>query len=124
MYNIKVYAHKEHMEIETGHLSCSALLILIQVVHRCGLDLCRVDDNVGFTGQVIWGTKKNKKSTTTHGSYQNNSSVSFCVFISLHMELLKLGENLNHHCIIISPQKNTERENTTGISLSSPRSNV
>lgn len=44
---------KVHMEKETSHLCCSALLILIQVIHRCGLDLCRVNDNVGFTGEVI-----------------------------------------------------------------------
>lgn len=36
------------------NLCCSTLLILVQVIHRRGLDLCRVDDNVGFTGQVIW----------------------------------------------------------------------
>lgn len=39
-------------------LCCSVLLILVQVVHRRGLDLCRVDDYVGFNGQVIWQGKR------------------------------------------------------------------
>lgn len=46
----------EACSIKTVHLCCSALLVLIQVVHGCGLDLCRVDDDVGFTGQVICKT--------------------------------------------------------------------
>lgn len=40
--------------VQTLHLCSSALLILIQVIHGRGLDLCRIDDDVGLTGQVIW----------------------------------------------------------------------